>query len=30
MPLNAYNLEKAIEKFWQVKEVTAVKLAKKN
>jgi hypothetical protein len=23
MPLYAYNLEKAIDKFWQVKEVTA-------
>jgi hypothetical protein len=23
MPLYAYNLDKAIDKFWQVKEVTA-------
>jgi hypothetical protein len=30
MPLYAYNLYKAIDNFWQVKEVMAVKLAKKN
>jgi hypothetical protein len=26
MPLSAYNLEQAIDKFWQVKEVTAKKM----
>jgi hypothetical protein len=30
MPLYAYNLEMAIDKFWQVQEVTAKNLALAN